>query len=571
MSRHREYTPQLFSELSSYSRQKFSADVFAGLTVGVVALPLAMAFAIASGLPPERGLFTAIVAGFIISAFGGSRVQIGGPTGAFVVIVAGIVGQYGYAGLVLCTLLAGVILIGFGLARMGGLIKFIPFPVITGFTTGIALTIFSTQVRDLLGLDLATVPAPFLAKWQVYLSAVSAASGATVAVSLLTLSTILLVRRYAPRLPSMLIAMVVATLAVWIFDVDVETIGSRFGELPRLLPRPQLPVMDLAAMRNLIHPAFVVALLAAIESLLSATVADGMTGSRHRPNAELIAQGVANIAGVIFGGIPATGAIARTATNVKSGARTPVAGVIHALTLALLLLLFAPVAKLIPLAALAAILVVVSYNMSELHHFVAILKGPRSDALVLILTFLLTVLVDLTVAVQVGVVLSALLFMRRMAELSNVSMITRDLRADDSPADDPDATARRQVPAGVEVFEVNGPLFFGMIDRFHSALRNVEAPVPVMLIRIRHVLAVDATAIHVLRQLHRQLRREGTHLVFSGVRSQPLLAFQRSGLLAEIGEENFLADIDTALARARQILAVCRPPQVALASADVDR
>ncbi len=556
-----QYTPKLFTELKTYTRDKFTSDLFAGMTVGVVALPLAMAFAIASGLPPERGLFTAVVAGFLISALGGSRVQIGGPTGAFVVIVSGIVTQYGYNGLVLCTIMAGLFLILFGLCRMGGLIRFIPFPVTTGFTTGIALIIFSTQIGDLLGLRMEEAPGEFLEKWSAYFNNIHSINIHATGISAVTIAVILLTRRYFPRIPAMLAGMVVATLIVQGLGLDVETIGKRFGELPRTLPLPQWPAFHLEDVQALIKPAFTVALLAAIESLLSATVADGMIGGRHRSNVELIGQGVANIASAVFGGIPATGAIARTATNVKSGARTPVAGLIHAVVLALLLLVFAPIAKQIPLAALAGILVIVSYNMSETHHFVAILKGPRSDALVLILTFGLTVLVDLTVAVQVGVVLASLLFMRRMAELSDVRMITRELRGDEDLREDPNAIALLAPPPGVEIFEVTGAFFFGMVDRFRSAVRIVEAPIPVMVVRIRNVLALDATAIHVIRELHQALKKDGTQLVFSGVHTQPLAAFVKSGLLDEIGPENFLGNIDDALNRAREIMGLPTVPR----------
>jgi len=555
------YLPKLLSELRTYNLAKLRADIFAGITVGIVALPLAMAFAIATGLPPERGLFTAIVAGFLISLLGGSHVQIGGPTGAFVVIVASIVSQHGYAGLAVCTLIAGLILIAMGLCKLGALIRFIPFPVTTGFTSGIALTIFSTQIPDLLGLELYRIPPDFIAKWTLYCGSLANCHQETILVSLLTVATILGSRRFLPKWPAMLIGMATATLVVWWFNMDVTTIGSRFGDLPRLLPQPSLPHFTDIHVRELLQPALVVAMLAGIESLLSATVADGMTGGRHRPNAELIGQGLANIGSVLFGGIPATGAIARTATNIKSGARTPVAGLIHALTLALLLLLLAPAAKMIPLAALAGILVVVSYNMSEIHHFASILKGPRSDALVLVATFLLTVLVDLTVAVQVGVVLSALLFMRRMAAISNVQIITGDLRGDESLDEDPGAIIKLDVPDGVEVFEVNGPFFFGMVDRFHSAIRGLERSFPVLVIRTRNVLAVDATAIHVIRDLYRHLQKEGTQLVFSGVHTQPLIAFERAGLLQEIGPENFLGNIDDALNRARTILGLPQLPR----------
>jgi SulP family sulfate permease len=549
------FAPKLLTTLKGYNRATFAADAIAGVTVGIVALPLAMAFGIASGLPPERGLFTAIVAGFLISLLGGSRVQIGGPTGAFVVIVSGIVAQFGYAGLCWCTLMAGVLLILFGVFRLGGLIRFIPFPVTTGFTTGIAVVIFSTQIKDLLGLQMESVPPDFLQKWNAYLHAIGSISPAAAMLGVGSVLLIVALRRYARRVPAMLVGMLVATAVAALLDLDVETIGSRFGELPRMLPAPGVPAIGVGELRLLVPAAFTVALLAAIESLLSATVADGMTGDRHRPDTELIAQGIANIGGILFGGIPATGAIARTATNVKSGAKTPVAGMIHALVLALVLLAFAPLAKLIPLAALAGILVVVSYNMSERHHFASILKGPRSDRLVLVLTFLLTVLVDLTVAVQVGIVLSSLLFIRRMSEISNVSMITRELRGDADPEDDPLAIALREVPAGVEVFEVNGPFFFGMADTFWNALRNIEQPVPILIIRIRNVPAIDATGLHVLQDLNKKCRKEGTQLIFSGVLKQPMSVFTQSGFLEELGAENFCPTIDDALERARGLLA----------------
>lgn len=547
-------SPKLFTELKSYSKAKAAGDLFAGITVGIVALPLAMAFAIASGLPPERGLFTAIIAGFLISALGGSKVQIGGPTGAFVVLVSSVVLQYGYSGLAMCTVIAGVLLILFGIFRFGGLIKFIPFPVTTGFTSGIALVILSTQIKDLLGLHIESVPAEFLAKWKSYLSHLNTLNPQAALLGLATVVLILLMRRFFPRMPAMLFAMLAATLIASVFHLNVETIGSRFGDLPRTLPAPSFPAFSLSQMGELFRPAFTIAILAAIESLLSATVADGMIGGRHRPNVELIAQGVANIGSIIFGGIPATGAIARTATNVKSGARTPIAGMIHAMVLALLLLLFAPLARMIPLSVLAGILVVVSYNMSEIHHFKSILKGLKSDAFVLILTFLLTVLVDLTVAVQVGIVLASLLFIRRMAELTNVAMITRELRGDEETIDDPNALSLRSVPEEVEVFEVNGAFFFGMIDRFQNSLRSIEKKPKVLIIRTRNVLAIDASAIQALRELSKTCRRDGTTLIFSGVHSQPLLAFEKTGFLQEIGRDNLCANIDLALKRAVEIL-----------------
>ncbi|OHE74124.1 MAG: sodium-independent anion transporter [Verrucomicrobia bacterium GWF2_51_19] len=553
------YYPKLLTELKNYNKEKLFADLFAGATVGVIAMPLAIAFAIASGVSPERGLFTAIVAGFLISLLGGSKVQIGGPTGAFVVIVSGIVIQYGYSGLVVCTLMAGVLLILFGVFRFGGLIKFIPFPVTTGFTTGIAVVIFSTQIADLFGLKLGQVPAEFLEKWEMYVTHFGTLSLPTLAIGLETIAVIIFLRHYFPKVPGMLVGIIVATATARFLHLDIVTIGTRFGALPNVLPHPSLP--DLSFNVHLFKPAFTIALLAAIESLLSATVADGMMGGKHRPNAELIAQGVANIACMFFGGIPATGAIARTATNVKSGARTPIAGMVHAVVLLLLLLLLAPVATLIPLSALAGVLIVVSYNMSEMSHFISILRSSASDSFVLLITFLLTVFVDLTVAVEVGIVLAAFLFVKRMAEVTNVSMITAELRADeDDTREDVNSIETRQVPAGVEVFEVNGPFFFGMIDTFKSTINGLEKPVPVLIIRIRKVLSVDATAIHALRELAHRCKKENTHLIFSGVHAQPLLAFKRSGLLDEIGRENFCKNIDIALLHAQHLLAKLHKP-----------
>jgi sulfate permease, SulP family len=550
-------TPKLFTSLKEYNRGLFASDLFAGITVGVIALPLAMAFAIASGLPPERGIFTAIVAGFLISALGGSRVQIGGPTGAFVVIVSGVMEEFGYEGLVYCTLLAGGFLIALGLFRMGALIKFIPFPVTTGFTTGIAVVIFSTQVKDFLGLDMETPPSDFMAKWIAYIRHLDTIEPAALFLGAVTIFLIIAVRKYS-RLPSMLVGMLVATLLAYLLGLDVETIGTRFGELPRTLPKPSLPAIPMSQLHDLIAPSFTIGLLVAIESLLSATVADGMTGGRHRPNMELIAQGIANIGSVIFSGIPATGAIARTATNVKSGAKTPIAGMIHAVVLALLLLCFAPLAKQIPLAVLAGILIVVSYNMSEIRHFKGMFTAPKSDLMVMLTTFTLTVFIDLTVAVEVGIVLAALLFIRRMAEVTNVGMITRELRGDESEPDDPNAIFLREVPPGVEVFEIQGPFFFGAADRFKESIRLMKNPVPVIILRIRNVPAIDATGLHVLRELHIRCQHEGTSFILSGVHAQPLYALQQCGLWDDIGEENMFGNIDDALNRAREILGL--PP-----------
>ncbi|QHI68134.1 SulP family inorganic anion transporter [Tichowtungia aerotolerans] len=546
--------PKLFSILNEYNRTVFRSDLIAGVTVGIVAVPLAMAFAIAAGLPPERGLFTAVVAGFLISVLGGSRVQIGGPTGAFVVIVSGIVAQHGYAGLATATAMAGLMLVAMGLGRMGGLIRFIPFPVVTGFTSGIAVVIFSTQIKDLFGLQVDALPADFIAKWATYIRHFDTVQMPAAAIGVGTILLVVGVRRLLPRWPALLIGMVAATLVSSGLGLDVETIGSRFGDLPRTLPAPSWVGVSFGEIKALMGPAFTIAILCAIESLLSATVADGMTGGRHRSNMELVAQGAANIGSALFGGIPATGAIARTATNIKSGGKTPVAGMIHAVTLALVLLFFAPVARMIPLAALAGILVVVSAGMSEAGRFVRLLKSPRSDVLVLLTTFFLTVLIDLTVAVEVGIVLAALLFIRRMADVGGVREITAGLY------DDPDGEESgwldrvKNLPAGVVVYEVQGPFFFGAADRYRQLIQSKEKSTRVIILRMRHVPAIDATGHNVLLDLHKQCSKKNMQLVFSGVRPQPMDVFRQTGFLAEVGPENVCRSIDEALVRMNEVL-----------------
>ena len=551
------FRPVLFSDLKHYNFQTFRADLFAGLTVGVVALPLAMAFAIACGLPPERGLYTAIAAGFLISLFGGCRVQIGGPTGAFIIIIASIVAQHGLGGLAVSTLLAGVFLILLGLFRMGGLIKFVPFPVVTGFTSGIAVVIFSTQLKEILGLK-ADLPAEFLEKLKFCAGHLSETNLHALLLCLGTTAVILGCRKLFPRLPAMLIGMLAATVAAVIFHLAVETIGMRFGELPQALPSPSLPDFRWNELPQLFVPAMTIALLAAIESLLSATVADGMTGDRHRPDTELIGQGIGNIGSVLFGGIPATGAIARTATNIRSGARTPVAGIIHAVTLTVILLLFGSQAKLIPLAALAGIMIVVCMNMSECHVFVRMFKGPKSDWIVMVITFLVTVLVDLVAAVEVGVLLSALLFIRRMALAADIKLITGELGYDGcSEQPDPDATREKHIPAGVAVFEVQGPFFFGAVNRFQEmALGMLRSGRPKLIVlRRRHVPTIDATGLHVISDFAERCRRENIPLVLSGVRPQPFRQFHKYGVSNEVGPENVCENIDKALVRVNAILA----------------
>ncbi|HEX7831448.1 MAG TPA: sulfate permease [Thermoanaerobaculia bacterium] len=543
-----------------YTRESFLRDLIAGLVVGIVALPLALAFAIASGVPPERGLYTAIIAGFLISALGGSRVQIGGPTGAFVVIVYGIVSKYGYEGLVICTIMAGIILIAMGLARMGALIKFIPYPVVTGFTAGIAVIIFSSQIKDLLGLKMDRVPAEFIEKWTAYSEHFGSIDWTTVAIAAGTLAILIVWPRISRVVPAPFVAMVAATLVVHFFNLPVETIGSRFGGVPSHLPRPHWPDIPWQNLRELVSPAITVALLAAIESLLSAVVADGMIGTRHKSNMELVAQGVANIASPIFGGIPATGAIARTATNVKTGGRTPLAGMMHAVTLLLILVFAGELAAKVPLASLAAILVIVSYHMSEWRSFAGLLRAPKSDIFVLIVTFALTVFVDLTVAVQVGVVAASLLFMKRMSEVTSIEGVTTEL-SDASATDNPDeitqvlrrkrTLAGRVIPSGVEVYAVNGPFFFGAADKLRDVTSEIAKPPKAFILRMRDVPAIDATGIHALEQVAKKCASQGTVLILSEVREQPRNALARAHkdeLLA-----NRATTLDEALERASEI------------------
>ncbi|HEV3258071.1 MAG TPA: sulfate permease [Gemmataceae bacterium] len=549
------FHPKLLTCLGTYDKKQFLTDLAAGIVVGIVALPLAMAFAIASGVSPEKGLYTAIVAGFLISALGGSRVQIGGPTGAFVVLVCAIVKDHGLDGLALCTLMAGGILILLGLLRLGGAIKYIPYPVITGFTSGIAVIIFSSQIKDLLGMTTGTLPGHVSGQWLVYLQSLGTINWAAAGIAGLCIWMIVYLRRYYPRVPATLVAMVVATVLVQIAGLHVDTIGSRFGDLPRTLPRPELPHFSLERMKELWSPALSVALLAAIESLLSAVVADGMIGGRHRPNTELIAQGIANLCSPIFGGIPATGAIARTATNVKNGARTPVAGMVHAVSLLLFMLVFGRWARLVPMCSLAAILVIVSYHMSEWRAFRSLFRAPRQDLIILLATFILTVVFDLSLAVQVGVVLAALLFVKRMADMTRVGPLQAAGGAGaDELADDPGAISKRQVPRGVEVYEIQGPLFFGAADKLRNTMPIFGRPPTVMILRLRQVPVIDATGLHALVEFHKECARLGTHLILAGVQPNVLVKLHRWPESEAIGANDIVRNIDHALARAREIV-----------------
>ena len=532
-----------------YSRADLSRDVLSGVVVGVVALPLAIAFGIASGVRPEQGLYTAIVAGFLISLLSGSRVQIGGPTGAFVVLVFSVVQRFGYDGLAVATVMAGFVLIAMGIARMGAVIRFIPYPVTVGFTTGIALIIALGQVPDGLGLAVGEAPAEFIPRVVSYARVLDTVTPAAALVCLASVLVVTLWPRVSQRVPGPLVALLATTAAVHLLHLPVETIGSRFGGVPSGLPTPRLPRVPLDVLPQLVSPAIAIALLAGIESLLSAVVADGMTGRRHRSNAELVAQGVANVASPLFGGIPATGAIARTATNVKNGGRTPIAGLVHAGVLLLILVAVGRWVELVPMAALAGILLVVAYNMSEWHVFKGLLRGPRSDVLVLFATFGLTVLVDLTVAIQVGVVLAALLFMRRMAEVTQVRSVTDQLNEVERMGfelENPDVT----LPPNTEVYEIAGSFFFGAAQRFSEALSELRQRPRIVILRMRDVFAMDATGLHALEQVHKRLRQHGTVMLLSGIRAQPMMTLVRSGALDRFGEDNVLGSFREAAIRA---------------------
>ncbi len=572
------------------SRATFLRDVLAGVTVGVVAIPLAMAFAINSGpgLTPEMGLYTAIVAGFLVSLLGGSRVQIAGPTGAFMPILYLIVQEHGYEGLAVATVMAGAFLIMMGLAKLGGMIKFIPYPVTTGFTAGIAVIIFSSQMKDFFGLQMGNPPPEFVGKWAHYIHAFRehGISPYATGIAIGGVLVIGILRKLAPRVPGMIVAVVLASLVVAMVGLDdvsrygeqaVATIGSKFGGIPRSLPQPQvgtiIEAFTFERMRALIPAATTIALLASVESLLCCVVADGMIGGRHKSNLELMAQGAANIGSIAFGGIPATGAIARTAVNIRTGGRTPVAGMVHSVVVLACMLALAPLESRIPIPVFASILVVVAWNMSERDHFRHLFRAPRSDIAVLLATFTLTVLTDLTLAVGVGMVLAAMLFMKRMSEVTDVGELRRELddRGEKPGENDPNAIASRQVPAGVEVYEINGPFFFGVADRLKDTLRSLERPPKVVILRMRHVPAVDATGMHALGEFLGKCRRQGTVLLLSGVHAQPIFAMTRYGLTEKIGEENLFGHIDDALNRAREILGVQPLPKPDTAVPEVAR
>ncbi len=548
---YRKLRPKLFDVFQEgYTKKVFFGDLLGGLTVGVVALPLSIALAIASGVKPEQGLYTAIFAGAVIAVLGGSRAQISGPTGAFIVIVYGIVQKYGYDGLVVATLIAGVMLFIMGIARMGAFLKFVPYPVVVGFTSGIALIIGTSQISDILGLHVEKVPADFIAKWIVYVQNIATASLWTIVVGGLSLLIIVLWPRVTHKVPGQLIAIVIMTAVVQYFQWPVDTIASRFGGVPSSMPSPHLPKITFELIQQMFMPGLTIAILAGLESLLAAVVADGMMGTRHRSNMELIAQGAGNIVSVIFGGIPATGAIARTATNIKSGGKTPVSALIHCAFLLLVLLFVGKWAALIPMATLAAVLLVVAYNMSEWREFVHLLKSPRADVAVLLTTFLLTVVIDLTTAIQIGILLAAFFFLQKMSTETHVSQITENL-SDDEEFQARDMT-NVDIPKGVEVFELYGSLFFGAVRQFKESIRIVSTKPSALILRMRQVPSIDASGIRVLEEMADDARNGGYILIFSAVSRPVYRVMRQTGLVEKVGRENFAKDIFGALEIARK-------------------
>lgn len=556
----REFVPKSYLYLKSgYTAATFRKDLLAGVTVGIIALPLAMAFAIASGTTPERGLFTAIIAGFLISALGGSRIQIGGPTGAFVVIVYDIIQRTGYEGLAVSTLIASVLLVLFGIFRIGSWIKYVPHPLVTGFTTGIAVIIFSSQIKEFFGLNMGTPPASFIAKWAAYGTVFTSIHIPTFLLGAGTLLLILAIRRFIPRIPWGITAIVAATLFSYFLDLPVETIQSKFGEIPSHLPIPSLPSFHIpdGKLNEIIMDGVAIAFLAGIESLLSAVIGDGMMGGRHKSNCELVGQGIANFASILFGGIPATGAIARTAANVKTGAQTPVAGMIHALVLFLIILFLAPIVSQIPLTALAAVLIMVSWNMSEIGHFIRLFKAPIGDIAILLTAFLLTVFVDITVAISFGMILASFLFMKRMSLFSKTVPLTElfgESKSEFPERSDPDAINHKKVPLGVEVYEIQGPFFFGAADMLKDILVNLEKPPKVFILRMRHVPLIDASGMHALKEFYQKCHKEKTTLLLSGIHGQTEKDLKKFGLTHLIGEGRIFPHIDAALAAALHLV-----------------
>ncbi len=548
--------PQLLTSLKTYNRQTLTADIMAGIIVGIVALPLAIAFGIASGVTPEKGIITAIISGFIISLLGGSKVQIGGPTGAFIVIIYGIIQKYGIEGLMIATVMAGVFLLLFGLLKLGTIIKYIPYPIVVGFTSGIAVTIFTTQIKDLFGLTIESVPTDFIEKWGCYISHFSTADLWCSIVGILSVVIIALTPKVSKKIPGSLVAIIVMTVAALILKnyfgvTTIETIGDRFS-VSSAIPDAHMPAMTWDTIKSLVAPALTIAVLGAIESLLSATVADGVIGAHHNSNTELVAQGLANIASPIFGGIPATGAIARTMTNINNGGKTPVSGIVHAIVLLLIFLFFMPLAKYIPMACLAGVLVIVSYGMSGWRSFLALMKNPKSDVTVLLITFFLTIIFDLTVAIEVGLIIACLLFMKRVSEITDVKAVTDEINEESDMIKD--NAEHLTIPEGVEVYEINGPYFFGAGNKFEEVMAAFGDRPKVRIIRMRKVPFVDSTGIHNLTNLCEMSHNEGIEVVLSGVCEKVHKQLEKARFYDILGNKNICSHINLALERANEII-----------------
>jgi len=547
------FQPKILQTLKNYSKEQFYSDIMAGVIVGIVALPLAIAFGIASGVTPEKGLFTAVIAGFIISFLGGSKVQIGGPTGAFIVIVYGIVQEFGVTGLAIATMIAGVMLIGMGVLRLGNVIKFIPFPVVVGFTSGIALTIFTTQIKDLLGLQTGTLPGDFIHKWITYGQYIGTINYWALGVSLLTIFIIVITPKFSKKIPGSLLAIIIVTLIVYFLReklgiTGIETIGDRFT-INASLPRAETPAISYKVIQTLLPTAFTIAMLGAIESLLSATVADGVTGDRHHSNTELIAQGIANVITPIFGGIPATGAIARTMTNINNGGRTPVAGIVHAIVLLLIMLFLGSLTKHIPMACLAGVLVIVSYNMSEWRTFKALMRNSKSDVAVLISTFLLTVIFDLTIAIEIGMLLAVMLFLKRISETTSISVFKNEVNAPEYVEGNVD-TEKLSIPKGVEVYEIEGPFFFGVASKFEETMKQIGDKPLLRIIRMRKVPFIDSTGLHNLTNLIKLSQKDKIHILLSGVNPKVRESLEKANITTMLGAENICSDINEAMGKA---------------------
>lgn len=544
--------PKLLSVMKTYNKEQFIKDIIAGLIVAIIALPLSIALAISSGVSPEQGLYTAIIAGFFISLLGGSRVQIGGPSATFMVVVYGVVASHGTEGLLITTILAGIILILFGVCKLGSMIKYIPYPITVGFTSGIAVTIFSSQIKDFFGMNIGAVPTEFIDKWIFYFESFDKARLLPFIIGALALAILIVWPKINKKIPGSLIAIVVTTILVVILKLDVQTIGSQYANLSSSFPMPSIPHFTWAKIQVLLAPAFTIAFLCSMESLLSAVVSDGMIGSKHRSNMELVAEGIANIASGLFGGMPATGAIARTVANIKNGGRTPIAGLVHALTLLFILLFLMPLVKLIPLATLAAILIMVSYNMSEWRMFKKLLHAPKSDVAVLLTTFFLTVLFDLTLAISVGMVLSSFLFLKRMTDVTNVHGL--ELMDDHEDSELLDDELKEVLSDEILIYEINGPFFFGAADKFLDSIQSLQGPSKVLIIRLRNVPVIDATAVHALDLLYDNCERSNTVLVLSEVADRPYQVIKRVGLVKHIGRSNVCRHFDDAISRAKQIV-----------------